>query len=237
MMRTSAVSEIGSLLGDPARVNMMIALLDGRSRTARELADVGGVSPQTASTHLAKLIAAQMIKMDRQGRHHYHRLASAEVAELLEQMHVAAGNLQQTQPMRTGPRDPVMRELRSCYDHLAGRIAVELRARLLDDDALLAGDSRLTPAGAALLEAIGIDLSKIASVRRTFCRACIDWSERQPHVAGAVGAAILTQLLELGWVRRRPQGRALILTIAGERGLGDVFGITAVRSGTFTQHN
>lgn len=232
MVSTSAVSEIGFLLGDPARVNMMSALLDGRSRTARELAEIGGVSPQTASAHIAKLIAAQMIRVDRQGRHHYHRIASAQVAELLEQMHVAAGSFATADRGPTGPRDPVMRELRSCYDHLAGRLAVKLRRRLLDDEALLVGDSRLTPDGAALLEAIGIDLAKIASDRRMFCRACIDWSEREPHVAGAVGAAILARFLELGWVRRRPQGRALILTFAGERGLTKVFGINEVRSGT-----
>lgn len=236
MVSISAVSEIGSLLGDPARVNMMIALLDGRARTARELADAGGVSPQTASSHLAKLIAAQMIKVNRQGRHHYHRLASAEVAELLEQMHVAAGRLVQN-PRRPGPRDPVMRELRSCYDHLAGRIAVELRGRLLDDEALISGDARLTSKGGALLQSIGIDLGEIASRRRTFCRACLDWSERQPHVAGAVGAAILTRFLELSWVRPRPSGRALILSHVGERGLEHVFGISAMRSGTSSPPN
>jgi DNA-binding transcriptional ArsR family regulator len=228
----SSISEIGSLLGDPARVNMMIALLDGRARTARELADAGGVSPQTASSHLAKLVAAAMISVERQGRHHYHRIASLEVAQLLEQMHVAAGSLVSGRQRTLGPRDPVMRELRSCYDHLAGRLAVELRGRLLDDAGLLAGDARLTPQGKSLLERIGIDLSAIASKPRTFCRACLDWSERQPHVAGAVGAAIMSQFLELGWIRPRQNGRALILTATGERGIEGVFGISASRERT-----
>lgn len=226
LVSTSTVSEIGSLLGDPARVNMMIALLDGRARTARELADAGGVSPQTASSHLAKLVAAEMVKVDRQGRHHYHRIASPEVAQLLEQMYVAAGNLDEHRHKRPGPSDEVMRELRSCYDHLAGRIAVELRRRLLDDERLMEGDARLTRDGTSLLAKVGIDVDGIHQQRRIFCRACLDWSERQPHVAGAVGAAIMTRFLELGWIRTRPAGRALLLTRAGERGLADIFGIT-----------
>lgn len=230
MVSTSTVSEIGSLLGDPARVNMMIALLDGRARTARELADAGGVSPQTASSHLAKLVAAEMVKVDRQGRHHYHRIASPEVAQLLEQMYVAAGNLDEHRHKRPGPSDEAMRELRSCYDHLAGRIAVELRTRLLDDQGLMAGDARLTTEGASLLERIGIDLDQVGHKRRIFCSACLDWSERQPHVAGAVGAAIMSRFLDLKWIRTRPAGRALLLTPAGERGLAQLFGIGAAHS-------
>lgn len=237
MVSISSVSEIGSLLGDPARVNMMTALLDGRARTARELADAAGVSPQTASSHLGKLLAAEMITLERHGRHHYHRIASTEVAELLEQMHVAAGGLVRSRQRTSGPSDPMMRELRSCYDHLAGRLAVELRGCLLDEAGLVAGDASLTPQGKSLLEKIGIDLSAIASKQRTFCRACLDWSERQPHVAGAVGAAIMHRFLELGWIRTRPIGRALILTATGERGLGDVFGMSASREKTLAVGN
>jgi DNA-binding transcriptional ArsR family regulator len=229
MVSISRISEVGSLLGDPARVNMLIALLDGRPRTARELADIGGISPPTASVHLAKLLAAGLICVDRRGRHHYHRLGSAEVAQLLEQMHVATAGLASRQQREFGPRDPVMRELRSCYDHLAGRIAVELRRHLLDDVGLLAGDSRLTVEGASLLESIGIDLAEIRHRRRVFCRACLDWSERQPHVAGAVGAAIMARFLELAWIRKAASGRGLLLTSAGERGLVRVFGVDVVR--------
>lgn len=228
MVSTAAVAEIGSLLGDPARVNMMVALLDGRAWTARELADAAGVSPQTASSHLGKLIQGKLVKLDRQGRHHYHRLASSEVARLLEQMHLA-GAAARNLPLR-GPKDLQMRELRSCYDHLAGRIAVELSSRLIDESDSAAGAAQLSSEGVSLLEKIGIDLDQLQSGRRAVCRVCVDWSERRPHVAGAVGAAVLSRLKALGWVKARPTGRALILTAAGERGVNDVFGIHSVRS-------
>ena len=229
MVSTSTVAEIGALLGDPARVNMMIAMLDGRARTARELADAGGVSPQTASSHLAKLAAAQMVIVHQQGRHRYHRIASGEVAQLLEQMHVAGASLAASRSPRPGPKDPGMRELRSCYDHLAGRIAVELGERLLRHPAE-SGEVELTSEARPLLARLGIDLDLLARGHRSFCRACLDWSERRPHVAGAVGAAMLQRFRELGWVKPRQTGRALILTATGEEGLAEHFEIKAVRS-------
>jgi DNA-binding transcriptional ArsR family regulator len=228
MVSTSAVAEIGSLLGDPARVNMMIALLDGRAWTARELSEAAGVSPQTASSHLAKLVAARLVRLDVQGRNHYHRLASTEVAALLEQMHVAGAIAHRSR--MTGPRDEQMRELRSCYDHLAGRIAVELSNRIIDEGASAPGAAQLSAEGASLLERIGVNIAALQSGRRALCRVCVDWSERRPHVAGAVGAAILDRLKVLGWVRSRPTNRSLILTATGERGFSEVFGISSVRS-------
>jgi DNA-binding transcriptional ArsR family regulator len=230
MVTTSTVAEIGSLLGDPARVNMMIALLDGRVWTARELADVAGVSPQTASSHLGKLVAARLVRVDRQGRHRYHRLASTEVARLLEQMHVAGAAVTADRSRAPGPKDREMRELRSCYDHLAGRIAVELTSRIIEPAAPVAGEAHVSAEGASLLRKIGVEVGGLKTGRRALCRACIDWSERRPHVAGAVGAAILDRLKGLGWVKPRVEGRSLILTATGERGLHDVFGISAVRS-------
>lgn len=228
MVSTAAVAEIGSLLGDPARVNMVIALLDGRAWTARELADAAGVSPQTASSHLGKLVAARLVDVRCQGRHHYHRLASSEVAALLEQMHLAGAAARQAR--RTGPKDEQMREIRSCYDHLAGRIAVELGTRIIEPGASSPAAPRLSSEGVALLEKIGVDLAALRTGRRALCRVCIDWSERRPHVAGAVGAALLQRFRSLDWVMPRSGGRSLIVTAAGERGLKDVFGITAVRS-------
>jgi hypothetical protein len=123
-----------------------------------------------------------------------------------------------------------MRELRSCYDHLAGRIAVELSSRIIEPTAPVAGEAHVTREGASLLREIGVDVAALKKGRRAVCRACIDWSERRPHVAGAVGAAILDRLKGLGWVKPRVEGRSLILTATGERGLHDVFGISAVRS-------
>lgn len=207
----------------------MIALLDGRARTARELADAAGVSPQTASSHLSKLAAARMVVVDQQGRHRYHRLASGEVAQLMEQMHVAGAALAASRSMRTGPKDPLMRELRSCYDHLAGRVAVEVSGRLLRDPGGT-GSVELSDDAPLLLVPLGINLDFLAQGRRTLCRACLDWSERRPHIAGAVGAALLQRFRELGWIRSRHGNRALILTATGEKGLAELFGVHAVRS-------
>lgn len=223
MVTTSTVAEIGSLLGDPARVNMMIALLDDRAKTAKELADAASVTPQTASSHLAKLVAAEFVTVERQGRHRYHRLASPDVAHLLEQMHVAGAVLDGRRRRRPGPADPAMRRLRSCYDHLAGQIAVELSESLTASGR----DFNLTEEGAGRLQQIGLDLHGLKAGRRPFCKPCLDWSERRPHIAGGVGAAILTRFKDLGWVRPRDRDRTMNLTAAGERGLRDIFGIAA----------
>jgi len=230
MVTTAAIAEIGALLGDPARATMMVALLDGRALTARELADRAGVAPQTASSHLHKLADAGMIAMTRQGRHRYHRLASPDVARLLEQMHVAGAALAMAAPRGSGPRDPAMREARSCYDHLAGRIAVEIGAQLLDEAGATDGIGTLSAAGTRTLAAIDIDLARIAASKRVFCRPCLDWSERRPHVAGAIGAALLDAMLDRGWFHRRPGTRALLVSAQGEQALHRFFGIRAVRS-------
>jgi DNA-binding transcriptional ArsR family regulator len=228
MVTTATIAEIGALLGDPARANMMVALLGGSALTARELAESAGVAPQTASSHLHRLEAAGMIAVTRQGRHRYHRLASPEVAHLLEEMHVAGASLGRP-IVRTGPpRDSAMREARSCYDHLAGRIAVEICAGLVDGDAGAA--FALSDRGAAILKGMGIDLGRVAESRRCFYRPCLDWSERRPHVAGAVGAALFRTMLESGWLHRRAGTRALIISAQGEQALHRVFGIRATRS-------
>jgi hypothetical protein len=174
-----------------------------------------------------------MVRVHRQGRHRYHQIASVEVAALLEHMHVTGAALSiGSRPVRTpGPRDAALRELRSCYDHLAGRVAVELSDRILLEDAH-AGPAGLSTEGAALLENFGIDVTAMQAIRRTFWRPCLDWSERRPHIAGALGAAILRRMRELGWVRRRPNDRALTLTATGERGLVDLFAVRAVRTAT-----
>ena len=225
MVSPSKVAEIGALLGDPARVNMMIALLDGRAWTARELADAAGVLPPTASFHLSKLVDAQMVQADRQGRHRYHRIASAEVAQLIEHMHLAGATLEAGRASQSRPRDRGMRELRSCYDHLAGRVSVELAERLLADPTI-----GLNSTAGTMLGRINIDLMSLSQSRRALCKTCIDWSERRPHIAGAVGAAILDRFTALGWVKRQAASRALVLTVTGERGLSEVFGVSAVRT-------
>jgi DNA-binding transcriptional ArsR family regulator len=223
IISTTIIAEIGALVGDPGRANMLISLLDGRALTARELAERAGVTPQTASGHLSKLLAAGMIHMERQGRHHYHRLASADIAQMLEAMHVAGAQAAPNgKPRRTGPADPQMREARSCYDHLAGRLAVQLAEALTGPDPL-DKTIRISPEGEANLTAWGLDLADLRRSKRVFCRACLDWSERRPHLAGAVGAAILNRCLDLGWLRRRDTNRSLIITPPGREGFGRRF--------------
>lgn len=227
MVTIATIAEIGALVGDPARANMLTALLDGRALTARELAELAGVTPQTASGHLAKLMASGLICMEVQGRRHYHRLASAEVAQMLEAMHVAGAGLKPQGPARRiGPADPAMRVARTCYDHLAGALAVGIADALSEDGAPFASACSLSCQGEARLAAWGIDLEAARKGRKVFCRPCLDWSERRPHLAGALGVEILNRSIELGWLRRRFGRRELIITPIGRQGFREQFGVT-----------
>ncbi len=205
---------VASLLGDPARANMLSALMDQRALTASELARVAGVTAPTASAHLGKLQAGGLVDMARQGRHRYYRLSGADVAEVLESlMGLAArtGHLRQ----RTGPRDPELRRARICYDHLAGELGVRMFDSLRQQG-LVAGDEAslsLSPAGAAFLADLGVALTR---GRRPLCKACLDWSARRAHLSGALGAALLDRLQELGWARREPESRIVRFTVRGE---------------------
>ncbi len=227
MVTVAAIAEIGALVGDPARANMLTSLLDGRALTARELAELAGITPQTASGHLAKLITSGLIRMEVQGRRHYHRLASAEVAQMLEAMHVAGEGLgSRDLSRRIGPSDPEMCVARTCYDHLAGKLAVRLADALSAEGDVFAMADVLSERGEAQLRAWGLDLEAARRRRKVFCRPCLDWSERRPHLAGGLGAGILERSLELGWVRRRFARRTLIITPVGLQGFRDQFGVT-----------
>jgi DNA-binding transcriptional ArsR family regulator len=219
------IAAIAALLGDPARANMLTALMHGQALTATELAQEAGVVLSTASGHLGKLQDAGLVDIEKQGRHRYFRLSGADVAAVLEGlMGVAArtGHLR----VRTGPRDPELRRARVCYDHLAGDAAVRMYDRLQSAGMIAAasGALRLTKAGERFFSALGIDLEAAANGRRPLCRACLDWSERRPHIAGTVGAALCGRFLELGWVERRRDTRALTITAVGRRGFIDAFG-------------
>ena len=230
MLTTSGLAEAASLIGDPARANMLTALIDGRALTAAELARAAGVTPQTASGHLAKLTSVGWLAVERQGRHRYHRLASPAVAHMLESiMSVAADTGARGRTVVVGPRDKAMRFARTCYDHLAGQVAVAMADRMVErghvdlspDGGVVSGE------GAAFLRELGVDLDAAqarAGRGGLFCRPCLDWSERRPHIAGAVGAAICRTCFERNWVRRREATRAVTVTPAGEVALRRAFG-------------
>jgi len=227
MAQTFSVAHIGALVGDPTRLTMLQALMDGRALTASELALTAGITPQTASGHLSQLAAASIVSVTKQGRHRYHRLATAQVAQLLENMMVVASSASGPK-LRTGPRDAQMRLARTCYDHLAGRLGVMLADALVaqrwveiaDDVALV------TPTGLEGLAKLGIDPHSNNRRGRSLCRPCLDWSERRPHLAGRLGAALCSHCLEKGWILRQIEGRALDVTPAGWHALSDIFNIT-----------
>ncbi len=233
MTTTSRFAEIASLAGDPARAAMLDALMDGRALTATELAQVAGVTPQTASGHLARLTSGGLLSIERQGRHRYHRIASPAVARMIESiMQVASLAVVPRMTLTTGPRDLALRTARTCYDHLAGRLGVAMADALveaghaeLDQDA-----GTITDSGLALFGRIGIDIDTLSpdSRRRTnrvLCRPCLDWSERRPHLAGAVGAALCRHCFERGWIRRIEGTRAVAITRKGERALRERLGV------------
>lgn len=229
MPSIAALAETAALVGEPARAAMLAALMDGRALTASELAACAGIAPQTASTHLARLEAAGLLAMERQGRHRYHRLASPAVARMVEGiMQVANARPRQARPPRVGPADAALRHARTCYDHLAGRLGVGIADALVARGhlELSADGGAVTAGGAAFFAGLGIAAAGGRGAR-PFCRPCLDWSERRPHIAGALGAAICARCLELGWVRRRPGTRALEVTHAGRQGFAAAFGLDA----------
>jgi DNA-binding transcriptional ArsR family regulator len=219
------MATVAALVGDPARANILCALMDGRALTAGELAYAAHVSPQTASGHLGKLAAAQLVAPTQQGRHRYFRLAGPHVARMLESiMAVAAIAQPRSRPIRV---DDGLRTARMCYDHIAGRLGVGLADALCERGFVELSDdgAALTAAGETFFDGFGLDLAHVRQSRRIFCRPCLDWTERRPHFAGAVGAALARRLLDLSWIKRVRDGRALILTPLGRRGLSQTFEI------------
>jgi DNA-binding transcriptional ArsR family regulator len=218
------IAEVAAVIGDPGRANILIELLDGRALTASELALAAGVAAPTASGHLAKLVEARLLVAARQGRHRYFRLADPHVAEVLEGL---MGLAQRTGAVRRqpGPREPALRAARICYDHLAGERAVAL-AQSLEGRGLvsLGADAKLTSKGRAFFARLDFDLAALERSRRPLCRACLDWSERRSHLAGALGAAILGRVIEAGWARRA-EGRVIAFSTAGGEAFDQAFGL------------
>jgi DNA-binding transcriptional ArsR family regulator len=216
-----------ALLGDPARAHMLSALMDGGALTAKELAFAAHVSAQTASGHLGKLAEAGLLGVTRQGRHRYYRLASPLVGQMLEGILAFAG------PEPRSPRawrgGEALRTARTCYDHLAGRLGVAIADSLAGHGRLVltADGGEVTDAGQDFLRAFGADPARAGGKGRLFCRPCLDWSERRPHIAGRLGAALCARCLDLGWIGRQRDTRAVAITAVGRAGFARLFGVSA----------
>ena len=222
-----AVSRIAAAIAEPARVRMLYCLMDGHARTSTELAAVAEVSPSTASVHLARLKERQLVKVLAQGKYRYYSLAGRTIASALEALQIAAGR-SGTQFVPTTP--PGLREARTCYDHMAGAVAVSLHDRILQRG-WLTSRSRdhkahdLTTAGRKALGSLGVQVEEMLAMRRRFAYACLDWSERRPHLGGALGAALLTLALKKKWVVQDLDSRALRITHYGKQQMRDRFGV------------
>lgn len=212
------IARIAALIGDPARANILTALMTGKALTATELASEAGVTLQTASSHLAKLQAGGLLALRKQGRHRYFALASDDVAKVLEGlMGLAAGSgFLRT---RTGPSDAALKKARVCYNHLAGEMGTRLYRHFIQAGYLRADDEALhiTTTGQDFVRQFGIDLDALSRGRAPLCRECLDWSERQSHLAGSLGRAIYRRIEELGWAKRDAATRVVTFSARGAR--------------------
>jgi DNA-binding transcriptional ArsR family regulator len=225
-MIATQMAEIAALVGNPARANILSTLMDGRALTATELARAAGVSPQTTSGHLSRLTSAGLLRLVPQGRHRYFRIATADVAHMIEGILAVAAN----GPPRYRPPsklDDAMRTARTCYDHFAGKLGVGLTDSLCSHGHLVLGDDggEVTDSGVAFLQEFGVDLAAARGRRRIFCRPCLDWTERRPHLGGSVGTVLAQRCFDLGWLERMRGSRALAITPAGHSGLSETFGL------------
>ena len=221
-----SIVRIAALIGDQARAEILTALMAGEALTATELAGVANLTKQTISSHVGKLLDARLIAVESQGRHKYFRLADRDVAHLLESLMGVAYRTGAVR-LRSSPREPALRKARVCYDHLAGELGVlaldslEQRRYVRRD----AGELTLTHAGKRFFDEIGIETEALSHQRRRLSHACLDWSVRRHHLAGAVGAALLSRCYELGWARRAKDSRVVSFSPAGERAFRQKFNL------------
>lgn len=220
------ITLLGSLIGDPARANMLTALLSGKALTASELAAEAGISAQTASSHLSKMQSGGLLIQRKQGRHRYFALADDDVGSLLEAMMGLAakkGHLR----TRTGPKDPALRRARVCYNHLAGDLGVRMMDSLLAKSLLTPENEGLglTLEGRRFFEGFAIDLGPLEKLRRPLCKSCLDWSNRRSHLAGSLGSALLTRFYDLGWARRVENSRIVSFNTPGEKEFMRMFAV------------
>ena len=225
-MANPNTAEVAALVGDPSRLAMLLELLGGRALPAGELARAARITPQTASTHLAKLVEGGLIGVETSGRHRYYRLAGPEVGYALEALNAIAP-LKPVRSLKEYDRTQALRHARTCYDHIAGEVGVGLTERLLELGMIERSgrDFIVTPQGHDRFRRFGIHVDSVQTGRRHLARQCLDWSERRHHIAGALGAEITDRLFELEWIVRLPGGRAVRVTDAGREGLAEEFGL------------
>jgi len=217
MFESPPIARIAAAIGDPVRAAMLVALMDGRALTASELASVGGISAQTASAHLNKLLDEQLLNVEKQGRHRYFRLAGTQVAELLEQLMGVAQHSHVKHP-RVGPREPALRHARVCYDHLAGELGVAMYDGFLQRGWLLQTPTtvELSDSGKESLLTLGVPLDSLGKSRRPLCKSCLDWSMRRHHLAGSLGKLLLDYCFDHKWAMRLPESRVVQFSKKGE---------------------
>lgn len=225
------VSQVAAAIAEPARTKMLCSLMDGHARTATELATLADVSASTASAHLAKLKDLALVRLHVQGRHRYYSLADKRVAQALEALMVIGQNPAPTFKPHTPDR---LQFARTCYDHMAGTLAVLLHDRLLEGGWLVETDKqvyRLSESGEAFFEGLGIEVKDLPTMRRRFACPCLDWSMRRPHLGGSLGAALLQAALKRKWVTQDLDSRALTLTVQGRRELSSRWGLVLPEAG------
>lgn len=224
MADTPDIAAIARLIGDRARATILMALMSGRALTATELARAAQVTKQTASSHLSKLVDAGLVAVENVGRHRYFQIASHDVGAVIENLVGLAHRLGAVQ-VDSGPVDPAMRRARMCYDHLAGDFGVLVFDSLRQQGHLRTDGKRLslTGKGEEFVERLGVDISALESRRRSLCLSCLDWSVRRPHLAGALGAALLDRFFALRWAARQKGSRVVMFSATGERALRSRF--------------
>jgi DNA-binding transcriptional ArsR family regulator len=247
MLGDSDLARVGARMGEPARARVLMALADGRELPASVLASEAGVAASTASAHLSRLVDGGLVRVEQRGRHRYFRLAGPEVGRAIEAL-AAIAPPTKIRSLKDGTRAQAVRAARTCYDHLAGKLGVGLMGALLRNGVLSGGDGhyererarddrpsayghdvdyRLSDRGADLLSDLGVDLDAVFRGRRPAIRYCVDWSEQDHHLSGALGAALAHRLRELDWIRPLPGSRAVKVTPSGRQGLAERFGLTA----------
>ena len=218
------IAEIASLLGETSRATMLASMMDGRFHTASELAYMAAIKPQTASFHLAKLVDGKLVNVEKQGRHRYFRLAGEDIAQLLESF-LAMSPPPEVRTLKQSSQMKVLQDARTCYDHLAGKLGVQLTESLLKASYLELDQKQfvITAEGVQFFADFGLNLDELKKMRRSFSHACLDWSERRYHLGGALGHGLLTHLFNLEWITRVPSIRAIKVTEKGRAGFKEIF--------------